>query len=680
VFVAGPETFQWQVNSGASWANISDGTNYQGTQTQQLLVKNLPASFNTYQYRMSVTGPCGVMYTNAAILTVDSPPAALISAQDTILVCGGIQKQLNGNPSAGSGTYIVHRWLGDIGSLSRYDIVNPVFNSSSAGNYKVYYSVTDSKGCVGTDTVVIKVEKPRAMFSFTQTPTSGCPPLKVDITNSSTGYQSLLWNFGDNSTSTAVSPSHTYTNITNSLQYYDLKLKVTSPNGCKDSMTMNITVNPEIGSAFTISKTTICSGESVMISSDPGAYKWYWNYGDNNQGYGPNVVNHIFVNPGTSAVTYNVVLTTTSYYNCSSTTTIPITVWPMPVSDFTSAPVSQTWPSSTVTFTNTTNTGTWSWLWKHGDGTTATTINSSRTYTAPGDYTVYLRANNAICKDSIKHNISILPTPPLARFDSISSGCMPLTITINNTSLYGTKYEWDFGDGSLSSAKNPTYTYLQAGTYRITLKVTGPGEPPSFKSQLVTSYAKPKSYFEIAPSTVYVNDEKVRYFNLSQGADYYVWDFGDGDTSHVKDPFHKYMKEGAFDITLSAYKVNGSTICPDTWTLSPGVTVQPAGILRFSTVFTPNRQGPIERQDLPTGGTEIDQFFFPPIRETVLNYKLQIFNRWGTLIFQSDDINKPWNGYYKGSLCRQGVYVWFVEGKYANGKPFKKTGDVTLLH
>jgi gliding motility-associated-like protein len=177
-----------------------------------------------------------------------------------------------------------------------------------------------------------------------------------------------------------------------------------------------------------------------------------------------------------------------------------------------------------------------------------------------------------------------------------------------------------------------------------------------------------------------VNDEKVRFFNLSEGADYFIWQFGDGDTTQVKDPFHKYMSEGTFDPTLSAYKVNGNVVCVNSWTMSPGVTVQPVGVLRFSTVFSPNKTGPIDRTDLPTGGTEMDQFFFPPIRETVLNYKLQIFNRWGSLIFESHDINKPWNGYYKGTLCRQGVYVWFVEGKYANGKPFKKTGDVTLLH
>jgi gliding motility-associated-like protein len=137
------------------------------------------------------------------------------------------------------------------------------------------------------------------------------------------------------------------------------------------------------------------------------------------------------------------------------------------------------------------------------------------------------------------------------------------------------------------------------------------------------------------------------------------------------------MEEGEYDVTLHATSSNG---CTDTFILSPAVTVEPAGDLRFSSVFTPNKEGPIERSDLPTGGIELDQFFFPPVREKVLNYKLQIFNRWGTLIFESRDINKPWNGYYKGELCQQGVYVWYVEGKYATGKPFRKIGDITLLH
>ena len=80
---------------------------------------------------------------------------------------------------------------------------------------------------------------------------------------------------------------------------------------------------------------------------------------------------------------------------------------------------------------------------------------------------VTLIASNANCSDSVKHSVSVVPPPPVANFDSIPSGCAPLYVTINNTSLNtaapGTTYRWDFGDGSTSTAKNPTYTYFRSG-------------------------------------------------------------------------------------------------------------------------------------------------------------------------------------------------------------------------
>jgi PKD repeat protein len=382
-------------------------------------------------------------------------------------------------------------------------------------------------------------------------------------------------------------------------------------------------------------------------------------------------------------------LTTTSFYSCSDDYSTTVTVMPIPLPQFVAVPPTQVYnpAGNPVVFTNQTNPGTWTYLWRFGDGSTSADQNPTHTYTALGTYDVVLKVSNANCYDSIVHQVSVVPRAPIASFDTIPSGCEPLTITINNTSqnidVPGTTYRWDFGDGSISTAKNPEYTFFDPGIYRVELTVTGPGGISTY-SQVVNAYPSPKAYFEVTPTFVFVNDEKVRGFNLSQGAETYLWEFGDGDTSKVKEPFHKYMEAGVYDITLWAYKtntVNGKAYtCSDKFVLSPGVTVEPAGEVRFSTVFTPNLDGPIERTDLPTGGPELDQFFFPPIREKVTSYKLQIFNRQGVLIFESRSINKPWNGYYKGMLCPQGVYVWYVEGKYMNGQPFKKVGDVTLLH
>ena len=133
---------------------------------------------------------------------------------------------------------------------------------------------------------------------------------------------------------------------------------------------------------------------------------------------------------------------------------------------------------------------------------------------------------------------------------------------------------------------------------------------------------------------------------------------------------------GIYDITLT---VNTSEGCTDTYTLSPAVTVEPAGDIFFATAFRPGLNGPTTGGERPPD-SQINTVFFPPIHEQVDDYHLQIFDRWGELIFESFDINIGWNGYYKGRLCQQGVYIWKVEGKYANGKPFRKAGDITLLH
>ncbi|MDM8002928.1 MAG: PKD domain-containing protein, partial [Bacteroidota bacterium] len=382
------ETTVWQVNQGAGWNNISDGPLYQGTQTPQLVIMSAATAMNGWRYRLEITGPCNKYYTREALLTVNAWPTAQIAPVDTLLVCGGIPTQLHGNPAGGSGNYSAHRWFGDIGPLSQYNVENPVFNTSMAGFYRLVYQVTDSKGCVGLDTLVIEVEKPVAMF--TADVPSGCQPLTVNFTNGSTGYTSLLWDFGDSSTSTDVNPTHTYTNIGPALAYHTVRLEITSANGCVSSMENDITVYPEILSDFVISDDTICSGESVMFSLLPGALRYYWNYGDGFQETGSNVISHVYQNTTSAPVTYNVTLRTESFFGCISETTLPVVVYPVPVPAFIATPVSQVFPAATVTFTNNTNAGTWTWLWNFDDGITSTDMSPVHTYAAPGDFDVSL--------------------------------------------------------------------------------------------------------------------------------------------------------------------------------------------------------------------------------------------------------------------------------------------------
>jgi hypothetical protein len=102
------------------------------------------------------------------------------------------------------------------------------------------------------------------------------------------------------------------------------------------------------------------------------------------------------------------------------------------------------------------------------------------------------------------------------------------------------------------------------------------------------------------------------------------------------------------------------------------------GEIKFPNAFRWNRSG-------PTGGYwnehGLSDDIFRPFSKNVIEYHLQIFNRWGVLIYESWDINKGWDGYYaNGQRSLQGVYVWKVRGRYADGSYFTKVGDVTFLH
>ncbi|RLD29650.1 MAG: pkd domain containing protein, partial [Bacteroidetes bacterium] len=388
-----------------------------------------------------------------------------------------------------------------------------------------------------------------------------------------------------------------------------------------------------------------------------------------------NVTTHSFTNFTTDILTRTVTLTTESFYGCSDIATQEIVIYPTPVPEFNANPQSQTWPSNTVQFTNLTNSGNWIYLWNFGDAQTSTEFEPVHSYDQPGTYTIILEVTNGRCSNTVSHSIEILPIMPVASFAEVDPGCSPYTVQFENTSQNATSYVWDFGDGSSSPDENPEHTFFHGGTYAVRLTAFGPAGLDKYQ-QLITVYQSPIANLDVAPTFVYVDDKAVKCFNLSSYGDSYLWEFGDGQTDTIFEPYHVYSEEGIFDISLTVYTDDG---CEDKFTLSPAVTVEPAGVLRYPTAFRPNKTGPTGGE-VPSDPNMINTVFFPPIKQQIDNYHLQVFNRWGELLFESTDINIGWDGYYKGRLSQQDVYVWLVVGKYNNGKPYKQAGDITLLH
>ncbi|MCX6327650.1 MAG: PKD domain-containing protein [Bacteroidia bacterium] len=256
---------------------------------------------------------------------------------------------------------------------------------------------------------------------------------------------------------------------------------------------------------------------------------------------------------------------------------------------------------------------------------------------------------------------------------SDTEGCAPLKIRFYNKLTDYDSCRWTFGDGGSSSKKNPEWIFDVEGEYKVVLKVFGSDGLLAISSTIVTVYPKPLARFEISPEKVVLPDDEIRFLNYSADAVKFNWDFGDGSSSELFEPLHRYTKFGNYNIRL---KVSSEYGCSDSLVVLNAFSGS-AYFIDFPNAFVPNPEG-------PTGGfysSKSDEAaqVFHPVFSGVSEYQLKIFSKLGIIIFESSDINIGWDGYFKGQLSNSGVYIWKVRGNFRNGEPFIKMGDVTLL-
>jgi gliding motility-associated-like protein len=181
----------------------------------------------------------------------------------------------------------------------------------------------------------------------------------------------------------------------------------------------------------------------------------------------------------------------------------------------------------------------------------------------------------------------------------------------------------------------------------------------------------------IEPEQVYLPGGEVQMINLSGNAYDYFWDFGDGNNSQEYQPVHQYSEVGNYVITLNVGN-DTDPQCFDDFSKGVRVRIQPelTCVLLFPNAFTPDPAG-------PSGGVYSENdpvnYVFHPLHNLVEDFKMEIFNRWGEMIFQTNDINIGWDGYYQDRLVPLGVYVFVAEGTCMDGEKIKVRGDVTVV-
>ena len=204
--------------------------------------------------------------------------------------------------------------------------------------------------------------------------------------------------------------------------------------------------------------------------------------------------------------------------------------------------------------------------------------------------------NGCIGTDTI-HIKVIMPPEPIANYEPDTVGCSPLVVQFRNLSVNGETYSWDFGDNTGSIEKNPSHTYDEPGNYIVKLTVTNLTGKSSHTG-LITVYQNPTAAFNVYPTEVINNAQVVVFTNISNYGFSWFWDFGDKITSSEESPWHKYVSEGVYYVTLRVTSKDGCT--DSTMYRSPIVVDYKTGEIKFPNVFKWNESG-------PTGGYWIEE-------------------------------------------------------------------------
>jgi gliding motility-associated-like protein len=403
--------------------------------------------------------------------------------------------------------------------------------------------------------------------NFTSDFSSGCSPLVVAFTNTSTGTTSATkysWDFGNTITSYFKDGSTTYL----SAGTYTVTLTVTNPSGSSSVKKATITVYPSPVASYTSVPLSACPCTNITFTNTstpnaPGPYTSQWSFGDGSTST-TNNTNYTFCTPGS----YNIALKVTNSAGCSNTRldTAKVIIFEPPVVTFSASKTNLCKVPDSTIFTSypTKGKAPYTYSWDFGDLGTSILANPSHKYTAAGSYTVTLIVTDANgCKDTVVNTNYIKVVPMHSDFTVPSSVCVGATSTFINTSTPPPVYtKWTFGDSYRTTGSTVFHGYLTGGTYTVTMIDSfGVGcIDTAIKSY--TAHPKPKPRFSYSPIYSCPAPATINFNNYSSGADSFLWVFGDGYTSTSVSPAHTYTHDSIFTVYLIGKTVFG---CLDTF-------------------------------------------------------------------------------------------------------------------
>jgi len=549
-----------------------------GTNTTGILVEHTYSVNGTYLVTLTVTDDDGASDSTSSTKTIllNEPPVALFTeSAETVYTSETIYFNASSSYDL-DGSIVGYFWdFGDSDNASGVTAEHAYVND---GIYTATLTVTDNRGATSTtsSTKTVLNRSPTALF------TESAETIYTDesITfNATSSYDpdgtiaSYFWNFSDGTNATGMIVTHSYADNGT----YVVTLTVTDDDGATASANATKTIlNRAPVAMFTESAESVNTGEGITLNatnsydSDGYIASYFWDFGDGTNATGV-VVEHAYVDDGI----YTVTLKVTDDDGATDTTTATKTIMNRsPVAVFTES-AETVYTAETITF-NASNSydpdGTIaSYFWDFGDGTNNTGIIVEHAYADDGTYTVSL----TVTDDDGGTNTStstktVLNRPPVASFtESTETVYTSETITFNASSSFDpdgaiASYFWDFGDGTNATGVITNHSYVNSGTYTVTLTVTDDdGASGTATSTKIALNRPPVASFTESAATV--NTGETITFNATDSYDpdgyivSYFWDFGDGTNASGMVVNHAYADNGAYPVTLTVTDDDGAT-------------------------------------------------------------------------------------------------------------------------
>ena len=301
------------------------------------------------------------------------------------------------------------------------------------------------------------------------------------------------------------------------------------------------------------------------------------------------------------------------------------------------------------------------YLWSTGESAPSITVSG-----VPASYTVI--GITGTCYDTLTALVTTFPPPTVNFTADTLIGCnkLPVTFTADTTGNTGASYSWNFGDGSSGTGSNPLHLYTSPGCHTVLLTESfGQGcSTTDSVSCMITLFALPLANFTISPSEINILAPTAYFTNSSVSATSWLWDFGDTTSSTIQNPEHTYSYVGMYPVTLYASTPNG---CIDS--VTSVVSVKDLVTIYIPNSFTPNKNGINDIFTISSYGISPNDF------------ELFIFDRWGKLIFKTNDITEGWNGEAnnKGDVLLADTYIYHVNYKELTGKKHTLFGHISLI-